>query len=87
MIDDAAGVVFTRVGAVWPDAAKVVVRYPVTNATDTQVRLLWRQASGVEESGWNTGPLVNLTAEHDWINTARLEGLWPSTNYECQFSS
>ena len=32
--DDASGVVFTRVGALYPDAAKIVVRYPrTTNAT------------------------------------------------------
>lgn len=86
VIDDAADVVFTRIGAVYPDSAKVVVRYPSSevNATDRQVRLLWRQASGLEAT-WNSGPEVNLTADHDWVDTARLTGLWPSTNYECKW--
>ena len=85
VIDDASGVIYTRVGAVYPDAAKVVVRYPVTNASDNQVLLLWRQASVSSDSAWNTGPLVNLTAERDWIATTRLDGLWPNTHYECVF--
>lgn len=85
VIDSAKDVVFTRVGAVYPDSAKLVVRYPlnVPNVTENLVRILWRQASVLEEATWSAGPIVNLTAADDWVNTARLDGLWPSTNYEC----
>lgn len=84
IIDDARDVVFTRVGAVYPDSAKLVVRYPLgePNATETQVRVLWRQVSALEEPTWNAGPVLNLSAADDWVNTARLDGLWPSTKYE-----
>lgn len=82
VIDDASDVVFSRVGAVYPDAAKITIRYPVANASENQVRVLWRQASGLDDSTWNAGPLVDLYPEHDWANTTKLDGLWPSTNYE-----
>ncbi|EKM55819.1 uncharacterized protein PHACADRAFT_256707 [Phanerochaete carnosa HHB-10118-sp] len=84
VIDDAKDTVFTRVGAVYPDSAKLVVRYPLDapNATENQVRILWRQASTAEESTWNAGPVLNLTAQDDWVDIARLDGLWPSTNYQ-----
>ncbi|GJE97915.1 PhoD-like phosphatase-domain-containing protein [Phanerochaete sordida] len=82
--DDAADVVFTRVGAVYPDSAKLVVRYPLNeaNATENHVRVLWRQVSALENSAWHVGPVLNLTAADDWVSTASLGGLWPSTNYE-----
>ncbi|RDX52651.1 Metallo-dependent phosphatase [Lentinus brumalis] len=86
--DDASGVVFTRVGALSPDAAKIVVRYPpTTNATENLVRLSWRQVNtkGSTDAPWREGPLVNLTAESDWVSTVRLPGLWPSTTYEYRF--
>ena len=84
--DDASGVVFTRVGALYPDAAKIVVRYPpTTNATENLVRLSWRQLDkkGSTDAPWREGPLANLTAQSDWVGIVRLPGLWPSTTYEC----
>lgn len=81
--------VFTRVGAVYSDAAKIVVRYP---NVDGGVRIVWKQAGGVggliaattsAESGWLDGPLLELTPEQDWVSTAKLENLWTSTKYEC----
>ena len=87
--DDASGVVYTRVGALTPDAAKIVVRYPpTTNATENLVRLSWRQANtnGLTDAPWRPGPLANLTADHDWVQSVRLSGLWPSTTYECTYS-
>ncbi|TFK88236.1 hypothetical protein K466DRAFT_645568 [Polyporus arcularius HHB13444] len=86
--DDASGVVFTRVGALSPDAAKIVVRYPpTTNATENLVRLSWRQVNtkGSTDAPWREGTLANLTAESDWVSTVRLPGLWPSTTYEYRF--
>ena len=83
-LDSAKDVVFTRVGAVYPDSAKLVVRYPVVNATESQLRILWRQAPSTSDSAWHAGPAVHLTAEHDWVSTVTLDGLWPSTSYECE---
>jgi alkaline phosphatase D len=36
------------------------------------------------ELPWKDGPLLTLTAEDDWVGTANLKGLWPSTKYECK---
>ncbi|RPD59100.1 Metallo-dependent phosphatase [Lentinus tigrinus ALCF2SS1-7] len=86
--DDASGVVYTRVGALYPDAAKIVVRYPpTTNATQNLVRLSWRQVDtkGSTDAPWRDGPLANLTADSDWVSTLRLSGLWPTTTYEYRF--
>ncbi|PIL30470.1 hypothetical protein GSI_07169 [Ganoderma sinense ZZ0214-1] len=84
--DDASGVVYTRVGALSPDAAKIVVRYPPAgNATENIVRISYRQAKSSTTSSWREGPVVNLTAETDWVQTARLTGLWPTTTYEYRF--
>lgn len=81
--DNASDVIFTRVGAVYPDSARLVVRYPHANTTDAAVRILWRQAALGEET-WTPGPTVNLTSERDWVNTIPLGGLWPNTQYECE---
>ncbi|KAH9951414.1 PhoD-like phosphatase-domain-containing protein [Amylocystis lapponica] len=85
--DNASDVTFTRVGAVYPDSAKIVVRYPTTDSTDHQVRIAWRQAANSDVSAdnsnsWRHGPLVNLTSENDWVSTVKLDGLWPRTHYE-----
>ncbi|KAI0075810.1 hypothetical protein K474DRAFT_1355853 [Panus rudis PR-1116 ss-1] len=82
ILDDASDVVFTRVGAVYPDSVKIVVRYPQQNATKNVVHLAWRQVTGDNSSIWVPGPSVNLTAAQDWTSTVRLGGLWPSTPYE-----
>lgn len=87
-LDNAAAVTFTRVGALYPDAAKVVVRYPLQNATEHHLRVLYRQVGQIdtgETLNWKEGPSVNLTSDTDWISTVRLGGLWPSTSYECEF--
>lgn len=79
-LDDASDVVFTRVGALYPDAAKIVVRYPAANSSENLVRVAYRQAG----EPWRSGPLLNLSAGADWVGTARVDGLWPSTSYECE---
>ena len=90
--DDATDVVYTRVGAVYPDAAKIVVRYPGLsgfNETNATVQVAWRQVpqSGVTEVDvWKDGPTATLSQELDWVNTVKLTGLWPSTTYECVLS-
>lgn len=87
MFDDASDVIFTRVGAVYPDAAKIVVRYPQAGLNETEVQVVWRQASTNNvQATWKTGPVAELSAERDWVNTVRLGGLWPSTGYECKFN-
>ena len=85
-LDDAHDVVFSRVGAIYPDAAKLVIRYPAQNTTEHAVNVLWRQLTSDQDSSWHSGPSVSLSSDHDWINTTRLDGLWPSTAYECAHS-
>lgn len=88
--DNASGVVYTRVGALSPDAAKIVVRHPpTTNATENLVRVSWRQVNtnAPIDAPWRPGPVANLTAETDWVQTVRLSSLWPSTTYECRLPS
>ncbi|KAI9510376.1 PhoD-like phosphatase-domain-containing protein [Russula earlei] len=84
LIDSATDVIFTRVGAVYPDAVKIVVRYPLsgTNATEHDVLLLWRPATAASAESWTDGPTLHLQPEFDWTNTAKLTKLWPSTEYE-----
>ena len=84
-LDNASAVTFTRVGALYPGAAKIVVRYPQNDVNETQVQVVWRQASTNNvQSAWKIGPVVPLSEEHDWVNTVKLGGLWPSTSYECK---
>ena len=85
--DDAKDVVYTRIGAVYPDAAKVVVRYPAVNATTNTVHIAWRPAGPLfsGDLSWRDGPAVELTPEDDWVKTIKLHGLWPSTEYECEY--
>ena len=78
--------VFTRVGALYPDAAKIVVRYPAVNATERKVRIAWRQAAlndASPEDSWISGPILDLTSTNDWVSTAKIDRLWPRTLYEC----
>lgn len=86
--------VFTRVGAVYHDAAKIIVRYP---GEESGVRIVWKQSNGGgssgsnatlenddnDESGWTDGPLVKLSPDQDWVGAAKLENLWTSTTYQC----
>lgn len=86
-LDTATDVVFTRIGAVYPDSVKVVVRYPAYNATHNTVHLLWRQVTSnpnETEFPWRDGPVFALAQEEDWVQSKSLAGLWPSTSYECE---
>jgi alkaline phosphatase D len=83
LFDSASDVTFTRVGAVYPDSAKIVVRYPEFNATEHRVRIVWREARSSYDK-WRNGPVLKLNDESDWVNTGLLSGLWPSTDYECK---
>lgn len=77
--------VFTRIGAVYPDAAKVVVRYPTAgNETTNEIQILYKEVL-TDGFAWKDGPIVSLSKEHDWVNVTKLEGLWPNTEYECAF--
>jgi alkaline phosphatase D len=84
--DPATDTVFTRVGAVYPDSVKIVVRYPEHNATESRVRVIWREYKEIatDEDGWKHGPVLKLTEAHDWVSTTSLRSLWPSTSYECE---
>jgi alkaline phosphatase D len=82
-IDSATDVTFTRIGAIYPDSARIVVRYPYENRTNAVVNILWRQVTAYGDPAWTAGPAVNLTAADDWTSTSTLDGLWPSTHYEC----
>jgi alkaline phosphatase D len=84
VIDSATDVTFTRLGAVYPDAVKVVVRYPLSgaNATEHNVLVLWRPATAAAAEPWMDGPILHLQPEFDWTNTTKLTKLWPSTEYE-----
>lgn len=83
--DDAQDVVFTRVGAVYPDSVRIVVRYPPENTTDSAlINILWRQVTAHSDPTWTSGPVANLTRESDWVASVSISDLWPSTDYECR---
>jgi alkaline phosphatase D len=86
LFDPATDVVFTRVGAVYPDGVKIVVRYPESNITESNLRVIWREfkeGTPLDEN-WRDGPVLKLTEEHDWVNAVNLRSLWPTTTYECE---
>lgn len=87
-VDTASDLVFTRVGALYPDSAKIVVRYPKANATEHTLLLVYRETpSNTLESSpppWKDGPHIRLNQSFDWVGTVRLASLWPGTSYECQ---
>jgi alkaline phosphatase D len=86
-VDTASDLVFTRVGALYPDSAKIVVRYPKANATEHTLLLVYRETPGntLESSPpWKDGPHLQLNQSFDWVGTVRLASLWPGTSYECQ---
>ena len=86
-VDTASDLVFTRVGALYPDSAKIVVRYPKANATEHTLLLVYRETpSNILESSppWKDGPHLQLNQSFDWVDTVRLASLWPGTSYECQ---
>lgn len=75
-LDAAHDVAYTRIGAVYPDSVKIQVRHP---ASDVLV-IMYREASNLE---WKQGPKVQPRKQFDWVETVRLDNLWPSTKYEC----
>ncbi|KAK0459471.1 PhoD-like phosphatase-domain-containing protein [Desarmillaria tabescens] len=86
-LDSASDVVFTRVGAVYPDNVKVIARYPPIDNMTQSIRIVWREApkSGSpsdKEISWNDGPLFNFDENHDWVDVVRIKGLWPNSHYE-----
>lgn len=86
-VDSASDLVFTRVGALYPDSAKIVVRYPKANATEHTLLLVYREtpSNSLESSPlWKDGPLLQLNQSSDWVGTVRLASLWPGTSYECR---
>ena len=84
-LDTAADLVFTRVGAIYPDSAKVVVRYPKANATEHTLLILYRESpTNTLQPPWKDGPLLHLNESLDWVDTVRLTNLWPATSYQCQ---
>jgi alkaline phosphatase D len=80
--DPVPDVTFTRIGAVYPDSAKLVVRYPdaSVNATQRDVRIIWREvkrkANLSDETGWKNGPVLSLKESEDWVGTVKLRGTW-----------
>jgi hypothetical protein len=86
LVDPAADVIYTRVGAVAPTEAKIALRHPFTNASEGAVHVVYRQAAvplGAVPHRWADGPIATVTAETDWTAVVRLTGLWPNTSYEC----
>ena len=71
---------FSRVGAVYPDAAKIVVRAPFQYDF---LHILYRDTTS-PDLPWIDGPPLILLPQNDWVHTVRLDNLWPSTPYECQ---
>ncbi|KXN87721.1 hypothetical protein AN958_08197 [Leucoagaricus sp. SymC.cos] len=83
--DPASDVRFSRVGAVYPNGAKIAVRYPFPPSLHASVSILWREVHSVPNgthSAWQQGPTLNLTEASDWVSTTKLDGLWPQTSYE-----
>ncbi|KIM48985.1 hypothetical protein M413DRAFT_21288 [Hebeloma cylindrosporum] len=76
--DPAHDISFSRVGAVYPDAAKIVVRAPFQYDF---LHILYRDTT-TPDLPWIDGPPLNLLPQNDWAHTVRLDNLWPSTPYE-----
>ncbi|XP_006458395.1 hypothetical protein AGABI2DRAFT_65139 [Agaricus bisporus var. bisporus H97] len=78
--DKAQNVTFTRVGAIYANGAKIVVRYPSPSVEDSSVDVLWREVSN--GTHWQQGPTANLSQHSDWVATVKVENLLPDTQYE-----
>lgn len=83
--DKAQNVTFTRVGAIYANGAKIVVRYPSPSVEDSSVDVLWREVSN--GTHWQQGPTANLSQHSDWVATVKVENLLPDTQYECKLST
>lgn len=80
---DAPDVVFTRLGAIYPDRVKLAIRYP--HHTDP-IHVLWRkvrESSDLQAQPWTHGPPIMLSEMGDWVNSTTISPLWPDTTYEC----
>lgn len=87
-LDTATDATFTRVGAVYPDSVKVVVRYPETSHTrPTPFRLVYREITNLNSTTWKDGPQLTFTRDEDWVDTVKVTGLWPNTTYEYALST
>ncbi|THV08076.1 Metallo-dependent phosphatase [Dendrothele bispora CBS 962.96] len=85
-LDHASDLIFMRTGAIYPDSAKIIVRYPHNDSTES-VHLVWRETTADDDSHpWNKGPSFSLNPERDWVDTVTLKGLWPNTSYEYALS-
>jgi alkaline phosphatase D len=82
-LHDAPDVVFTRLGAVYPDRVKLAMRYPYH--TDP-IHVVWRkvrESSDLQAQPWILGPPIMLSGATDWVNSTTISPLWPNTMYEC----
>lgn len=80
---DAPGVVFTRLGAIYPDRVKLAIRYPHRK---DPVHVLWREVRGppdIHAQPWSLGPPIVFSEVGDWVNSTTISPLWPNTMYEC----
>ena len=80
---DTPDVVFTRLGAIYPDRVKIAIRYPHYK---DPIHVLWRKAresSDLQVQPWTLGPPIILSEVGDWVNSTTISPLWPNTMYEC----
>lgn len=80
---DAPDTVFTRLGAIYPDRAKLAIRYP---GYRDPIHVMWRkvrQTSDPQAQHWVLGPSITLSESADWVNSTTISPLWPNTMYEC----
>jgi alkaline phosphatase D len=81
---DAPDAVFTRLGAIYPDKAKLVIRYPHFK---DPIHVVWRKVRGSPDAQiqpWTLGSPVMLSEAGDWVNSTTISPLWPNTVYECK---
>ncbi|KAF9792298.1 hypothetical protein BJ322DRAFT_33430 [Thelephora terrestris] len=84
---DAPDAVFTRLGAIYPDKAKLVIRYPHFK---DPIHVVWRKVRGSPDAQiqpWTLGSPVMLSEAGDWVNSTTISPLWPNTVYEYSLAS
>ena len=84
---DAPDVIFTRLGAISPDKAKLAIRYPHHK---DPIHVVWRKVRGSSDAQpqpWTLGPPVIVSELGDWVNSTTISPLWPNTIYECKSSN
>lgn len=80
---DAPDVVFTRLGAVYPDRVKLAIRYPHHK---DPIHVVWRkvrESPDPQAQPWTFGPPIIVSEGGDWVNSTTISPLWPDTMYEC----